>query len=46
MDKKCNFIISTKSPQIICKKVSTNHLIHAFKPKKSTELLTEFKENI
>lgn len=32
--------------QIICKKVSTNHLIHAFKPKKSTELLTEFRENI
>ena len=34
------------NPQIICKKVSTNHLIHPFKPKKFIELLTEFKESI
>ena len=34
------------APQIIYKKVSGNHVIHAFKPKKFTELLTEFKESI
>ena len=34
------------APQIIYKKVSGNHVIHAFKPKKFTELLTEFRENI
>ena len=34
------------APQIIYKKVSANHVIHAFKPKKFIELLTEFKENI
>ena len=34
------------APQIIYKKVSANHVIHAFKPKKFTELLTEFRENI
>ena len=34
------------APQIIYKKVSGNHVIHAFKPKKFIELLTEFRENI
>ena len=34
------------APQIIYKKVSANHVIHAFKPKKFIELLTEFKESI
>ncbi len=34
------------APQIIYKKVSGNHVIHAFKPKKFIELLTEFKESI
>ena len=33
-------------PQITYKKVSTNHVIHSFKPKKFIELLTEFKESI
>ena len=33
-------------PQITYKKVSTNHVIHAFKPKKFIELLIEFKESI
>lgn len=33
-------------PQITYKKVSTNHVIHAFKPKKFIELLAEFKESI
>lgn len=34
------------APQIIYKKVSANHVIHAFKPKKFIELLTEFNESI
>ena len=34
------------APQIIYKKVPANHVIHAFKPKKFIELLTEFKESI
>ena len=33
-------------PQITYKKVSTNHVIHSFKPKKFIELFTDFKESI
>ena len=33
-------------PQITYKKVSTNHVIHAFKHKKFIELFTGFKESI
>ncbi|WP_067139377.1 alpha/beta fold hydrolase [Oceanivirga salmonicida] len=32
------------APQIIYKKVSANHVIHAFKPKKYIELLLEFEK--
>lgn len=42
MDKN----VISLAPQIIYKKVSDNHIINAFKPKKFIELLIEFKESI
>ena len=34
------------APQIIYKKVSANHVIHAFKPKEYIKLLSEFRETV